>query len=550
MSENSITSAWIESIIADLTLEQKIGQLLMPIVQPRQSRAEILAVFDSIEIGGVALASGSRAQILDCTSLVQEQAAVPVIVGSDLENGPGRIIKDATEFPDTMSIAAANKEAHAYTAGSASALEGRACGIHWAFTPIVDINANPENPITNTRSYGDNPERIIRLTGQFIRGMQDNKMAGCAKHFPGDGFDNRDQHLCTSVNPLRMDDWWRLSGRTFAQAIAAGVWTIMIGHIALPAYDPGDGRSLASAPPATLSRKLMTELLREKMGFNGLIVTDALGMGGITGFAASREEQILGVLEAGADVLLFAEVKNDFDILFRALKEGRLSLERIEQSLRRILRLKEQVGLHECVQTAPVSAEKLADFSAAAQTIADDALTVVVDARDELPLRLPAGARIFSMHVLGDKEYHVDTFDELLRDTGFQVTSYHEEGEWSSLPSREELAAYDAILVNYVFGPTWGSGRIRPNGNLMRNLALLYGMHLPNTVSISFGTPYLHYEFPRMPLLINAYSPDDYTQRAVIRLLQGELQAIGSSPVDLRASYRHLYTIPLPYSRD
>jgi len=542
------TSEWIESTLADLTLEQKLGQLLQPIIQPKQSRDDTLAVLHGIEVGGVTLASGTREQVLACTSLVQEQAAVPVVVATDLENGPGRIISNATQFPDMMAIAAADRTDYAYTVGKSAALEGRACGIHWSFTPIVDINANWENPITNTRGLGDDPERITRLSTAMIRGMQEHGLAACAKHFPGDGFDCRDQHLCTSVNPLRMDEWWRLSGRMFQQAIDAGVWTIMIGHIALPAYDPGDGRTLAAAPPATLSRKLMTELLRDTMGFTGLIVTDALGMGGVTSYAPQREEQILRVMDAGADVLLFAEVAEDFDILYRAVKQGRLSMERIEQSLRRILHLKELVGLDRHTELQPVLAEDMTVFTATAQAIADAALTVVQDIEKTIPWALPPGSKIFSMHVLGDQEYHVDGFDALLRAEGFEVTTFHEEGRWGSLPSREALAGYDAILVNYVFGPTWGTSRIRPHGNMMRNLALIYGMHLANTVSISFGSPYLQFEFPRMPVLINTYSPDVHSQAAVIRLLQGHLEATGKSPVDLLAPFRHLGTVALPYA--
>lgn len=529
-------SEWVEATLGRLSTRQKLGQLLHPIITMDSSPEAIRRQCAGLEPGGASLNSGTAAQCLECTTALQQLTQVPILIGTDFENGPGRIVQDATQFPDFLGLAATGDERLAYEMGRSGALEGRALGVHWSFSPVVDINAHPFNPITNTRGLGDDPELIMRLAVPNIRGMQENGMAACAKHFPGDGFDVRDQHICTSINPLRLDEWFRLSGRMFQTAIDAGVWTIMIGHIALPAWDPGDGLRPESAPPATLSRRLVTDLLRGRLGFRGLVVTDALNMGGVT-TRADREDLILGAMEAGADLLLFAEMEPDFAILEAALDDGRLSLERVEQSVRRILRIKELLGLHQRREPLPLAPEIKQSFQQSASAVAENMLTLVSDPQSVLQQPLKAGDRVYCFHVRGDAGYNVDGLDDLLRRRGLEVTHGQEGMEWHEFPTEAELLQYDAVLVNLVFGPTWGTSRIRPNGNYQRDLWRLYGMRLPRVISISFGSPYLHFEYPHAPVWLNAYSPDPTTQAAVVRLLCGEIPARGHSPVRLDAPW-------------
>jgi beta-N-acetylhexosaminidase len=441
-------------------------------------------------------------------------------------------VKDATKFPDMMAVAAADDEDLAYAMGRAAALEGRACGIHWSFGPVMDINANPLNPITNTRSLGDDPDRVSRLGRRIIRGMQDYGFCACAKHFPGDGYDFRDQHVCTTINPLPMDAWHRLSGRMFRDAIQAGVWSVMIGHIALPACDPGGGHSLRSAPPATLSRKLVTGLLRGELGFDGLIITDALGMGGIL-TRATRRELLLGALEAGCDMLLFVDLKGDFEILLQAARDGHLSEDRIDNSVRRILGLKVQLGLDQ--HTAPTAMEDTVreEIRAASRHIAEKAITVVEDRHRALPLDLAAGKHVLSFHLRGDPLYNVDAIDNRLRERGLEVTRITEQDP-SPLWYDELLNAADFLLVHVVYGPSWMTNRIRPVGNALRELVMRISVHDPRVVFIAYGSPYLLLDFPEIPALLNAYSPDPATQEAVVRVLTGELAPAGRSPVDIR----------------
>ncbi len=530
-------SAWVRRTLAGLSLEQKVQQLISPILRPSVGREELRDLFAGRTPGGVCLASGTAAEIAAFTAALQELCALPAIVGTDLENGPGRIVRDATQFPDLMGMAAADSETLAYTMGEAAAWEGRACGIHWNYGPVVDLNANPHNPITCTRSWGDDVDRIVRLSSAFIRGQQKNGLCACAKHFPGDGFDDRDQHLATSVNPLTMEQWFRLSGRAFAGAYAAGVWSTMVGHIALPAWDAGDGRGLQSAPPATLSRRLTTDLLRGTMGFAGVAVSDAMGMAGVTS-RGSREDILVAAVNAGCDLLIFLNLKEDYEILLRAVKNGHIGETRVNEAVGRLLRLKELLGLHRGAGPRACPPARLKRYRAASVKASAAALTVVRQAGEALPVPMNRGSRLLSVHIRADAEYHVDGVDELLRRHGATVDRVTEVDLDADPYTPTDLSRYDGVLFHFVFGPNWGTGRIRLGGRYMRKLWTLLEARHPHFAAISYGSPYHLYDIPHLPTLLNAYSTNPETLQSVVRWLRGELQATGRSPVDLERPWR------------
>jgi beta-N-acetylhexosaminidase len=532
---------WLAKTLNGLTIEQKIGQLLHPNIRPQMSAQEIAELFEGIEPGGVFIFPGTFEETEKCTQAIQQLTKVPVIFSSDMENGPGRMIKDATKFPDFMAIAAVDDDDLTYEMGRAAAIEGRSCGLHWTFSPIVDINTNWRNPITNTRGLGDNPERISRLARRFIAGCQDHGLAATAKHFPGDGYDERDQHVCTTVNPLSKDEWLAQSGRMFKETIYDDVWSIMIGHIALPSCDPGNENGASeTAPPATLSRKLTTDLLRGELGFKGMVVSDATRMGGLNSWGP-RSEIVPQLVNAGNDQVLFADLKPDYDHLMRAYEDGRLSEERIDEAVEKILWLKMKVGLDKNLENNKLTAEQKSVFEQSAKATAERAPTLVTDRCNALPLDLSKGKRIFSVHLLGDPLYNVNAVDDILRKQGADVTTYnetpgvasHHGGEDNIWPSDEEIEAYDAILVHVVFGPSWCTNRIRPTGNGLRFIIDKIPMYSNRTVFISYGSPYVLKDLPRIPLLLNAYSPDPLTQQAVVDILSGRLKPTGKSPVTL-----------------
>ncbi len=540
------TSAWVERALASLTLDQKIGQLLHPCLQPSASEEERIEALGGVEPGGMFLFSGTREAFKNTARWLQGHSAVPLIISSDLENGAGRMILDVTTFPSTMSLGATGDEHLAYEMGRAAAVEGRAFGVHWAFAPVVDVNVNPFNPGANTISFGDDVDLVVRLSKAVIRGMQENGLCATAKHFPGGGLDDRDQHICNTINPLTMDQWLSISGRAFQEVIDLGVWSMMTGHISLPAWDPGDGAHVQTAPPATISRRILVELLREQMGFQGVVITDAMDMGGVTAFGP-QEEVVPAAIEAGCDMILFSSARRDFDAIKRALRDGRLSEARIEESARRVLALKEVLGLHENLDLAPLSPEDSAHFARVSQEIAAKAITLVRDRNGALPLKLEAGTRVLSYHFRGDPaDGQVDAFDDLLRARGVEVVRV-DETDAGKLAKTNGFTEFDAVILSAVFDTSWGTNRIRPAGGYMRDVWALINSHHPRLIVVAYGSPYLIYDTPHVPCMINAYSPDLNTQKAVLQTLTGELDPTGKSPVNLKAPYRFKYLEGLRY---
>lgn len=524
---------WIEATLARLTPDQKLAQLMHTTTTPDLTPERWREHTGGLTPGGVFIFPGTREAFRRAAAIVQDGAVVPVAVSSDAENGPARLIKDATEWPEMMGMGAADDETLSVLMGECCAAECRDAGVHWTFGPVVDLNVNPHNPITNTRSLGERPPQVIRHATAMIRAIQAGGVATTPKHFPGDGFDDRDQHLCTTVNPQEMDAWWRTSGAVFKAAIDAGAWSVMIGHIALPAWDPGTG-ALAGAPPATVSSPLLQGLLRHELGFDGLVLTDATGMGGVSGWA-ERRITLPAMLMAGCDQLLFVDLQDDLQILRDAIAGGRLTWERVDACLRKILRLKELLGLTTAAGAAPrpVAAADLARFQAGARTATEGSLTLVKDRDGALPVAL-AGKRVLAIHLRGEAGYPIDAFDGFLRDAGAEVTCLTE-ADIPHWPPADWLDGFDLVILAFAFNPNWGTHRIRPNGAFMRPLAskVLAQRRIP-VVGVSFGSPYHLHDLPQLPALINCYSQHIDAQRAAVDALSGRLPCRGISPVDPR----------------
>lgn len=524
---------WIEATLARLTPDQKLAQLLHTTVTPDLTAERWQEQTGGLTPGGVFIFTGTRETFRRTAAIIQGGAAVPVVVSSDAENGPARLIKDATEWPEMMAMGAAADEALSALMGTCCAAECRDAGVHWTFGPVVDLNVHPHNPITNTRSLGEHAPAVGRHAAAMIRAMQAGGLATTPKHFPGDGFDDRDQHVCRSVNPQTMTQWWQTSGAAFRTAIEAGAWAVMIGHIALPAYDAGPAGE-HDAPPATVSSRLIQGLLRGELGFDGLVLTDAMGMGGVTSWG-ERQFTLPAALMAGCDQLLFVDMKGDLEILRRALAEGRLTWERVDQCVRKVLRLKEVLGLISAAAAAPqpLPADALPRFAAGARAATERSLTLVQDRRHLLPVTL-AGKRVLAVHLRGEPGYPIDALDEFLTAAGATVTRVTETDipQW---PPAGWLEAFDLVLLAFAFNANWGTSRIRPNGWYLRPIAgtILAQTRVP-VIGLSFGSPYHLHDLPHIPAFINCYSAHRDAQRAAVDALTGRLPLPGTSPVDLR----------------
>lgn len=523
-----------------MTLDEKIGQLLCwEVSSPaiRDHPARIIEAVERFHLGSLFVYDWASAQIRALTTELDRRTPIPVLIASDLEHGAGPAIPDAIEFPFQMAVGAANDEALAETMGRAAARQGAAAGVQWSYSPVADINYNRLNPVVNVRSFGDDPERVARLAAAVVRGMQrDNLMAATAKHFPGDGVDDRDQHICTSVNSFSLTRWRKTYGKVWKRVIREDVMSIMAGHIALPCVDPGEG--YVGGIPATLSRRLQMDLLKQELGFRGCLVSDAIPMIGI-GSHVQGDELAVRNVAAGSDVVLFCEPERDFPALKRAVEDGTITEERLHDAVRRVLTMKARLGSLETRRPVPaVTADELAGYQTAARAIADKAATLTRNLAGVLPLRLKPGARVLTITLKydsgsglgqdqGERYRDLTVVDEELRLRGLVVDHARND---MSLARRDD---YEAVFVNVKILPHCLPGTVRMVGHLAFQFwnSVLPGVR--NLVITAFGNPYLADEIPsaRTLLLMHDSSPD--AQRAAVATWLGEQDACGTSPVKL-----------------
>lgn len=519
---------WVEATFTALSLEDKVAQLLIPTLGAYDDRREAVAAFVTERpLGGIFVGIAERDRHREEIAKLQARCRIPLVVASDLEAGAGHFVRGDVAFPEPLAVAAANDAELAYTLGTAAAREGREVGIHWALAPLVDVNVNPDNPIANTRSLGDDPQRVARLAEAILRGMQQHGLAACAKHFPGDGVDDVDQHTVTSVNTLSRQAWYRLSGLPFRRVIQAGIWSVMVGHIALPAWDPIQ-HACGVYRPASISPTVVTGLLRGELGFEGLIITDDMNMGGVAGYA-KRQERTVACIAAGCDMLLFPKLPDDYVILLEAVRAGALSEARVDDAVRRILAFKARLNLHIGELFGPaVTAEERQAFAAASRRIAAAAIVKVRDLHGTLPIRhLKPGAKVLTITLASDFQ-DVPEVDIALRERGYHVDHAYNPDD---LQLSDRTFAYDAVFVNFVFKATWGLQSVRSVG--LHNRLFIGGFYTdhPCVVFTSFGSPYHLRMFNTLPNYLNVHSSCPDSQRAAVRVWFGEAEACGTSPV-------------------
>jgi beta-N-acetylhexosaminidase len=538
---------WVVHTLKKMTLEEKLGQLVMVfyyggfISSESAQYKELLRRVEVNHIGGfVVQTRGSpigveRSQVYPTALLanqLQSHAKVPLLIGADFERGTAMRLDEGTSFPYAMGVAAAGTPQDAYTMGKITALEARAAGVQWVFAPVCDVNSNPENPIINTRSFGEEPEKVAEFAAAFVRGVEENGALATAKHFPGHGDVNTDSHLDLPTvrgDRARLD---RVELLPFRAAIAAGVSTIMTGHLAVPAIEPD------ADVPATLSPKILTGLLRKELGFEGLVVTDALDMGGVTVRYPPAEVAVRAIL-AGADVLLVPPVADAaLEALKDAVNSGRIPMSRIDEAVTRVLRAKALVGLHK---------QKLVDlntlgenfgrpeFARQAQDIADRGVTLLRDASHLLPLDATKPLRLLLLAISGDPDpfpaedferelrWRVDSLEVVRVDTRFVRV------EMVKLPPPENYDVAVAALFVRVSDRKGTVGLPEAEAGLVNQL-LATGKPV---VVAGFGSPYLIEGFPNARTWLAAFSTFDVVQRAAARALFGQVPIGGRLPVSV-----------------
>ncbi|MGR9347103.1 glycoside hydrolase family 3 protein [Rhizobium leguminosarum] len=530
--------SWLHDTYASLDLDDKIGQLFTLIMIGTDE--EEFKRIASLRPGGVtrfftADLEFERRVISDLVA----KSKVPPIISADLE-GSRHSFAFGTPVLGQLGLAAVDDVQATERSSEILAREGRAMGVRWSFTPVIDINTAFRSPIVGTRSYGSDVNKIERHAVAHVHGLQRNGVAATAKHWPGEGYDDRDQHLVTTTNPLSMDEWKETFGRLYRTLITEGVLAIMSGHISLPAYIrskiPDAG--LEAFRPASVSRLLNVDLLRDELGFNGIIVSDATPMGGLSAWG-HHLDTLPDIIANGCDMILFSdEPEEDMAAVKAAVEDGKITPERLEEAVLRVLALKAHLKLFQPSDVLPDAAEArrlLAhpDNVAASREYIGRSPTLVKDVNGIFPLDPAKTKRVLLVdggiiHPLMPQPLEF-LLPALLRKEGFEVTI--DRPDIVPTPDDFDLVLYalgdESLLVR---------GRIFVDWHRMGGGGLFKAMYRPWTnipsVMISFGHPYHLYDAPRVPAYINAYSTMDSVQEAVVDCMLGRKPFLGTNPVD------------------
>jgi beta-N-acetylhexosaminidase len=542
---------WVERTLSSLTLRQKIGQLIMPWVGGEYAAVgspEFEQVRKWVEddgVGGLVLSIGEPLAYAAKLNELQSRARVPLLVASDMENGPGMRLSGiyafpsllpqggGTAFPPVMGLGATRSEQLAFALGEVLGREARAIGVHLVFGPVLDVNANPLNPIINTRSFGENPELVSALATAYIRGARSAGLMTTGKHFPGHGDTDVDSHLDLPTIRAGRAHLDSVDFPPFRAAIAADIDAIMTAHIAEVGVEGAD------APPATLSHVFMSDILRNEMGFHGLLFTDAMTMGGIAKRYGATEPLILA-LEAGTDFLLMPrDVPTAIETVLGAVQSGRLSEARIDASVRRVLTAKARAGLITGRFVNLAAIDRVVDVPAnekIAEEVAERSITLGRDLQNLVPLRSAGAHRILSITYAGPSDLIAGSaFDAALRIRSPHLATARADArtsaaEYSAIRSRADSA--DIVIVSAYVSPTAFRGTIGADTSLAGMVDSLARGNKP-VVLISFGSPYLVGAFPDVSSYLFAWGGAPICQRAAVRALFGERAITGKLPISI-----------------
>src|SRR5215469_2306475 len=538
-------SAWVESTLSKMTVDEKIGQLLFTTYHgsftstDSSAYQQLLHDVRDLHVGGfIVITHGSPLGVVKSQAYptavlanqLQTKSKLPLLIGADFERGTAMRYDEGTSFPTAMAVAAGGNPKDAYTMGKITALEARATGVNWVYAPDSDVNSNPANPIINTRSFGENPQRVAEFVTAFIKGVEDGGALAAAKHFPGHGDTAADSHIDLPVIPASRERLEHLELVPFRATIAAGADTIMTGHLSVPALEPDPNT------PATLSQKILEGLLRNELGFHGLIVTDAMDMGGITVRYAPGEAAVRAVV-AGADCLLMPPVPEAaFEALQGAVRSGRISKQRLDEAVRRILQAKARLGLNNG-RLVDVNALNHRFGSVAwqkeAQEISDRGITLLRDGPHRLPLDGTKPSRALLLAFYADPEpYPGEDLERELRSRFDSVTALRADTRFVNasifrLPSPD---AYDVAIVAFFVRVSDRKGNVDVPPEQAALAEQVYKTGKP-VITLAFGSPYLIEGFPQAETWLAAFGISDVAQISSARALFGEIPVRGHLPV-------------------
>ena len=541
--------AWVERTLASLSIREKAGQLVFPwsggeyVAADSPEMDRLLEWVERDGSGGVVISIGLPHSYAAKLNGIQRRAKVPLLVTTDMESGPGMRLGGGytlphllplgggTSFPPAMALGAIGDEALAYEVGRVTAREARAVGVHLNFAPVLDVNSNPLNPIINTRSFGEDAREVARLATAFMRGEQAGGLLAAGKHFPGHGDTESDTHI--GVAAIRADRA-RLDSVElvpFRAAVDAGVDGMMAAHISVTGVEGPE------APPASLSRYFVTDVLRGEMGFDGLVISDAMDMGAVVR-RYGRTEPLLMAMEAGVDLLLQPlDAREAVDAVVEGVRAGRITEARLDASVRRILEAKARAGLH---LARLVDLEAVDDVAGTrthrelAETVAQRSITLARDDGGHVPIA--AGARVLSITYAHPLDLTAGrAFDRELARLGHAVRSVRvtDETPAEAYARIRALAdSVDVVVASAYVQPREHAGTVGAAGGFS-GFVQSFAAGGGRVIAVSFGSPYVISFYPSAPAYLLAWGGADVSQRAAARALAGHAAIGGRLPVTI-----------------
>ena len=557
---------WVEETRDAMSTEQKAGQIFCAL-GIGDDEGMLRGMIDGIGIGGIMYRPGPKAVVQNTHRKIQNMAKIPLLLAANTEAGGSGLSFEGTGFGAPMAVAATHDPETAYRMGYVACREGAAMGLNWSFAPIIDIDREFHNPITNTRTFGSDPEMVLKCASRYLDAADECGVAVSIKHFPGDGVDERDQHILTSVNSLSCEEWMESYGHIYKTLIDQGAKTVMVGHIAQPAWAKRINPSISKRDalcPASLSKEILTGLLRGELGFNGLVSTDSSAMVGFTA-AMPRSRAVPTAIEAGCDMVLFnKDIREDYGYVLKGLENGLLSMERLNDAVTRILATKAALGLHKkqkegTLVPGPEALEEVGCEKHRAWSLecADKAVTLVHDRQNLLPISPKKFRRVYLNVIqksLDPNDPTVLQWKKLFEDEGFEVTVRDrrvsiEPSDFDTPELPPEKAALMAELYRgvedmkknydlYVYIANMQNASNNTTLRLNWNVCFGLGDDAPwlcaeiPVMMISTGYPYHLFDAPMIDTFINAYSNEPQYKNAVMNKIMGRSEFKGVSPVD------------------
>ena len=534
-----IEQSWADQTLQELTLREKISQMLIYSMHldfrndENKQWQEINKLTETDGIGGLHLWSGNTGLSITMLNELQNKSKVPIIVDMDIENGIQQRFPEGTQIPPSMAIAATGNPQNAFAAGRMVALEGRSIGVHWNLAPVVDVNNNPDNPIINTRAYSDDPAMVADYAVQYIKGLNSGGMLSTAKHFPGHGDTKTDSHKSLATIPSDSARLWSVELAPYKKVIDAGVDAVMISHLIAPDFQTD------SYTPATLSKFWIQDILRGKLGFSGVVVTDAMDMGGITG-GFSDDYALIKSINAGCDIIIQNHnYKRAIDIIENAVRKGIIKQSRIDESALRMLKLKEKVGLHLSKDSNFKSMQRYlgtTEFIRKLEDIAQQSITIIKNDKDLIPLYYQKGNTVNVIDIYGSRFNHTQSIaTKALIKNLINVNSYvideKDDVEYLKIINNK-IKENSTVIINVFAKPSAWKGTVALNDNQTKFIKMV-SAKTQNIIMVSYGNPYIIRWFPEIPNYICAWDNQVDLQDAGARVVLGLNGVSGKLPINI-----------------